>query len=121
MKIIIRKTYNNYCYYSYGANEWFYIQEQYDYKYKYLYFDKLVKWGIHFNNKKTEDWFTKTYIDNRWLVEIYNRSPEGYLYLKEHWGKGVFWLYVWYQDKQELKIVVNRVINVELKRIKNEN
>jgi len=43
-------------------------------------------------------------------------TPEGYQYLKNNWGKGIFKIPVYYSDKQELKTVVNRLINVGLKR-----
>jgi len=116
MKIIIKKIYNNYCYYG-GANEWFYIQEQYDYIFKHLDFDKISKkWYIGFNNAKTEEWFNKTYKSSDWLKNIYNQSPEGYKWLKDNWGNGIYKLLIEYQDKQELKTIVNKIINVELKK-----
>jgi len=114
MKIKITQ-YNKYWYYN-NINEDTYIQEQYDYVLKYLNFDKLDKKRnyIYFNNKETEKWFRKTYTNTHWLDDIYNNSPEGYQWLKKHWGKGIFKLFVWYSDKQELKTVVNKVINIKL-------
>jgi len=98
-----------------------YTQKQYDYVLKYLYFDKLDKrWWISFNNKETEEWFYKTYRGYDWLEHIYIKikTPERCEWLKKNWGKGVFKILVNYPDKQKLKTVVNRVINIELKRIK---
>jgi len=113
MKIKI-KRYNNY--WRYNLNEWNYTQVQFDYIFKYLDFDKLDKIRmIYFNDKKTEKWFLKTYINDINLETICNKSPEGYEWLKEHWGNGVFKLYVCYLDKQEFKTVINKIINVELK------
>jgi len=108
---------NNYCHYSFALDEISRKQEEYDYIFKYLDFDKLENdWCIHFNDKEVEEWFKYVYIDEDWLNAIYKKSPEGYQYLKEHWGKGVFRLFVWYTDKQELKIIVNKIINVRLMR-----
>jgi len=92
-----------------------YTQKQFDYVYKYLDFDKLDKIHfIYFNNKKTQEWFHKTYIDSYALDQIHNQSPEGYAWLNENWGKGVFKLYIYYSDKQEFKTIINKVINIEL-------
>jgi len=116
MKIRVKKTYKNYWVYN-ANNIWgYYTQKQYDYMCKYLDFEKLCKDElIFFNNKETKKTFYETYIDNRWLEDIYNNSPLGYEYLQNNWGKGVFRLYVFYPDKQELKTVVNRIINVGLR------
>jgi len=108
----------------YNIKEKSYTQEQFDYAFKYLDFDKLDKTMyiyIYFNNKKTEDWFKNIYIDNRWLDEIYKKSPLGYEWLKDNWGNGMFKIVICYQDKQELKIIVNKLINIELIRKNNEN
>ena len=114
MKIIIKKTHNNYWQYNtYSVLD--YTQEEYDYMYKYLDFDKLNKKRcIYFKNENTKKWFYKTYTDINYLEHIYKYSPEGYRWLKENYGKGVFRLFVWYIDKEELKTVVNKVINIEL-------
>ena len=91
--------------------------KQYDYIYKYLDFDKLDKdWFIHFNDKQTEEWFRKTFINSEWLCvdEIQEESSEGYEYLKKNWGKDIFRIAVCYPDKQELKTIVNKVINIKL-------
>jgi len=101
----------------YNINEWNYTQKQFDYMCKYLDFDKLDKdWHIIFNNEKTKEWFYKTYTSSHDLNKIYNHSPKGYQYLKNNWSKGVFKILVNYPDKQELKTIVNRVINIELKK-----
>jgi len=98
--------------------ELIYTQEQFDYIYKYLDFDKFNKNdnSIYFKNKKTEDWFYKKHIHHDWLEDIYDQSPEGYQYLKENWGNGFFKITVFYSDKQELKTIANKVINIELKK-----
>jgi len=95
--------------------EKYYNQKQFDFVFKYLNFDKLEKcWAIYFNNEEIGEWFYKTYINNCHLSEIYKNSPEGYEYLKENWCKGIFTLWIYYSDKQELKTIVNKIINVKL-------
>jgi len=115
MKIQIEQSGNySYRYYIRDDN---YTQEQFDYMFKYLDFEKISKnWYICFKNHKTSEWFKKTYIEENCLKDIYNDSLEGYEWLKNNWGKGIFELYIWYKNKQELKTIVNRVINVELKK-----
>jgi len=97
-------------------------QKQFDYIFQYLDFDKLDKdiAYIFFNNKKIEKQFKKTYINSNWLYinQVYQKSPEGYQYLKNNWGKDVFKTSIDYPDKQELKTIVNKVINIKL--IRNE-
>jgi len=111
---------NNDNWYWYTIYEWKCTQEQYDYIYKYLSFDKLNKhFDIYFNDKKTEEWFLKTHISNYDLSEIYKYSPLGYEYLKNNWCKGVFKTEILYPDKQELKTIINKVINIELIRGQN--
>jgi len=118
MKINLRKRYDN-CWCCYFINEYAYTKEEYDYIFKYLDFNKLNKYCYaHFNNEVIEQWFEKAYINNDWLYDIYDQSPLGYEYLKENWGKGVFKINIYYSDKQELKTIVNKVINVELIRSK---
>ena len=113
MKINLQKLYTNY--WHYNLQERYYTQEKFDYIFKYLDFDKLDKsWNILFNNKETKKLFRKIYIDEDWLKGIYNHSPKGYLYLKENWGKDIFRIAVCYPDKQELKTIVNKVINIKL-------
>jgi len=114
MKIkILQPRYSNY--WRYNLNEWNYIPEEFDYVFKYLDFDKLDKnEHITFNDNKIKKWFFKIYINIRWLEDIYNKSPEGYKWLKENWGNGVFKLDIYYPDKQKLKTIVNKVINIEL-------
>jgi len=116
MKIKIKTEDGNFwCYH--GINEIYYKQKEYDYIFKHLDFDKLDKdWTIHFSNKKIKNWFCKTYIDSCHLENIYNYSPSGYEWIKNNWGNGIFELFVFYSDKQKLKTIVNRVINLELKR-----
>jgi len=114
MKIKIIQLYFKEKYYCYNM---LYAPKSYDYVYKYLDFDKLDKdWAIVFNNKKTEEWFSKTYINTDYLKDVYNNSPDGYGYLKNNWGKGIFKILVHYPDKQELKTIVNKIINVRLAR-----
>jgi len=104
-------------YWHYGLKEYGCTQKEYDYIFKYLDFDTLDKdWYIYFNDKQTDEWFFKTYINDIKLEIIYNQSPNGYQWLKENWGKNTFILPVRYPDKQELKTIVNKVINIELKR-----
>jgi len=111
MKIKTKKWRN---YWYYGVEREF-TQKQFNYVFKYLDFNKLDKdeW-IQFNNKEVGEWFRKTYIDSRGLDDIYNHSPLGYKWLKKNWGKGVFKMPIYYQDKQELKTIVNKIINIKL-------
>jgi len=114
MKIKILQQHNKYLW-RYKINEWNYAPKKYDYVFKYLDFDKSDKnKHITFNDKETGEWFHKTYIEENWLDDIYNKSPEGYQWLKENWGKGIFTINFFYLDKQELKTIVNKIINVEL-------
>ena len=98
-------------------------QKQFDYVYKYLDFDKLNNnWmnEIFFEDNKTMIWFVETYCINNnkkstisiWIDDIHYNSQEGYEYLKENFGNGIFILPILYPDKQELKIIVNRIINI---------
>jgi len=113
MKIKTKKWKN---YWYYGV-EWEFTQKQFDYVFKYLDFNKLEKreW-IYFNNEETEEWFHNTYINSDLLEYVYKNSPKGYEWLKDNWNKSVFNLCVYYPDKQELKIIVNKIINIELTR-----
>jgi len=121
MKIKIKKRYGNWYY---NIDVAYLSQEQFDYIYKCLDFDKLkYAWlnCIFFKNTKTRKLFYEkynkgnklTYI-NLWLSEIYENSPEGYEYLKNNWGKNIFKIHVHYPDEQELKTIVNKVINIHL-------
>jgi len=117
MKIGLYENYKNeWCYYNIAEAN--FQQKQYDYIFKYLDFDKLEKsWHIFFYNYKTERWFSRTYMKNIGnLLDIYEKSPLGYQWLKDNWGKGVFTLWIYYKNKQELKTIVNKVINIKLKR-----
>jgi len=107
----------------FNLNDIKYQREQYNYAFKYLNFDKLNKhFLISFIDKKTKNDFYKKYTDAKTLISIYSNHPEGYEWLKNNWGKDVFRIGIYYSDKQELKTIVNRVINVELKRsMTNEN
>jgi len=116
------KIYNCDEYWNYNINEYSYTQKQYDYAVKYLDFDKLDKdYYIFFNDKKTEEWFHKAYIQIFHLKTIYHQSLEGYQWLKDNWGNGMFKIAVCYQDKQKIKTIVNKIINIELIRKNNEN
>ena len=86
-----------------------YNSEEYDYMFKYLDFDKLDK-NVHiwFNNKETSN-----HIDSDWLNNIYKKQQ--YKYIKDNWGKGLFRINIYYLDKQGLKSIVNRIINVMLR------
>jgi len=102
-------------YWRYNIVELSYTQEEYDYIYKYLDFNKLYKDNfIYFNNKETGELFHKIYINKSCLNTIYTESHLGYEWLKENWGNGVFKLWACYQNKQELKTIVNKVINLRL-------
>jgi len=106
--------YNNDFWY-YDIDELDYSQEEFDYIFKYLDFDKLdQEWSISFNNKEVGKWFSETYINIRWLGVINLHSPEGYKWLRDNWGKCLFWVFVYYNNKQELKTIINRVINIKL-------
>jgi len=99
----------------YNTVELNYTQEQYDYAFKHLDFDQInKKCFIYFYKNEIEEWFYKTYINTDWLNDIYNDSLEGYEWLKQNWGKSVFKILADYQDKQEFKTIVNKVINSQL-------
>jgi len=122
MKIkIVKEKWDTVCW-LYNTNESCYIQKQFDYIYKHLCFDKLNKNEIiYFNNEEIKELFKRKYIENIWLLwlnDIYKISPLGYKWLQNNWGKGEFKTVVRYTDKQELKIVINKLINVELIRSK---
>jgi len=114
MKIKI-KQYKNNNYWSYCIEESEYKQKEYDYVFKYLDFEKLDKneW-ILFDNNEIECSFHEIYTNIHLIENIYNQSPEVYQYLKDNWCKGLFKINIYYQDKQELKTIVNKVINIEL-------
>jgi len=103
--------------YRYAFDQRQFSQKQFDYIYKHLDFDKVKKniFSIQFVNNEIKNWFYKTYINN-YLEYICNSSPEGYQWLKDNLGNGVFKLDICYYDKQELKTIVNKVINVRLMR-----
>jgi len=85
-----------------------------------LDFEKINKdWYIYFNDKQTKEWFCETYINIDYLRDIYLKSLEGYEYLKNIFGKSVFKIIILYQDKQELKTIVNKLINIKLIRESN--
>ena len=118
MKIKLKQHKNFWHYHTFNYyNELKYSQKKFDYIYKYLDFDKLNKNDsvICFDDSKIEKYFFKTYINNDWLEHIYNKSPDGYQYLKNNWAYGVFRILINYKDKQKLKTIVNKVINIELK------
>jgi len=112
MKIKIKQC-DNYWFYDnmYGK----FYKKSFDYMFKHLDFDKLNKHSyIIFNSQNAEEWFCETYINRCHLKEIYNNSPDGYQWLKNNWGNGRFRISVFYEDKQELKTIINRFINIEL-------
>jgi len=113
MKIKLKHRYNNW---RYNIYETAYNQTQYDYIFKHLDFEELDKdFYIYFNNKQTETLFHKTYKTNHCqLYNIYENSPLGYEWLKNNWGKSVFFIICYYPDKKELKTIINKVINIEL-------
>jgi len=119
MKIKIQQQ----CYhknYNYtNISETLYTQEQYDYIFKYLDFDKLDKnYSIHFYKLEITIWFCKTYISSCFFNDIYKHSLEGYEWLKQNFGKSVFKIRINYSDKQELKTIINKIINIKLIRNK---
>jgi len=117
MKIDLKKYHDNH--WCYNIDELDYTQEEYDYAFKFLDFDKLFKdCIIYFNNEEIRKLFYETYINSHYLNNIYNQSYEGYKWLKNNWGKGKFKLWADCSDKQKLKTIVNRIINVELIRKK---
>jgi len=98
-----------------------YTQEQFDYIFKYLNFDKIKDSRIYFLDKEVEKRFYKTYGNEWWLHHIITHClPEAYEWLKQNWGKNIFITtshfktMFYYNDKQELKTVINKVINVTL-------
>jgi len=105
--------------YNYLVMDYFFSQEQYDYVYKFLNLEKIKNTNvIRFKNKITKIWFHETYVNYYCLDEIHCHSKKGYKWLKNNWGKGIFKIAIYYSDKQELKTIVNRLINVKL--IRNE-
>jgi len=114
MKIKLNKFENDY--WSYIIDVFDYSQKEYDYIFKHLDFEKIYQYHvIYFFNSKKKQWFHETYINSNHLDRIYSQSPEGYQYLKDNWGKHIFTASKRYKSKQELKTVVNKVINVEFK------
>jgi len=113
MKLELKKIMENLWQYSELSDGYYYSQSQFDYVYKHLDFDKIYKkTNIYFINIDTSEYFYKNYISNDIINNIYNSSPEGYEWLKDNWGNGVFKLYIYYPDKQKLKTIVNKVINI---------
>jgi len=107
---------------NYNLDEWEYTQEQYDYAFKYLNFNKFNKYqNIHFKNKELRNMFFDTYGESCYLKNIYNTSQKSYEWLKDNWGKNIFTISIFYSDKQELKTIVNKLINIELMKNYNEN
>jgi len=112
MKIKIEQYHK---YWRYCINDLYYIQKEFDYALKYLDFDKLYKSKyIYFTDLEIKQRFKRKYIEKDWLEDIYNQSPEGYQWLKNNWGENVFRMNIHYSDKQELKTIVNKIINVKL-------
>jgi len=114
MKIkLTNETWNNY--WLYNMYTYCLNQKQFDYICKYLDFDKLYKnKHVYFENHETSEWFHETYTNSHYLEYVYKKSPEGYEWLKENWGNGVFKSHIYYADKQELKTIVNKIINIKL-------
>jgi len=123
MKIKLRNYENHYWDYYNVKKYYIYKQEQYEYMHKYLNMDTLYKGRyIIFANEEIAEWFHKTYGEYYWLDGIYKNSPDGYQWLKNHWCKGIFWFgFIHSTDKQELKTIVNKVINITLRRNKCED
>jgi len=117
MKIEVKTSFGKE-YYGYKMiKEWKYKQKQFDYIFKYLDFNKLcMDFSIWFDDENVKYWFKQTYEAHHLisLINIYKYSPKGYEYLKNNWSKGVFILGIMYSDKQILKTIVNKVINIEL-------
>jgi len=85
-------------------------QKQYDYMYKNLDFDKLNKsYNVFLENDKI--WQHKK-INHECLSTISKYFKDDYQLLKNNWGKGIFRVFIEYSDKQELKSIVNRVMNI---------
>jgi len=114
------KLYNLFKYYwRYCISDYIYTQKEYDYIFKYLEFGKFneICCYIKFNDHNTQQLFTYKYIDNIFIKIIHSKSPEGYEWLRNNFGKGYFRIVDNnYPDKQEFKTIVNRVINIELRR-----
>ena len=117
MKIkMVNSIYTNVYRYNTKTNELHYTQEQYNYVFKYLDFEKLDKDSVSFCWDTTiKDLLKKQNINSLWLGEIYRDYPDGYRWVKKNFNKNIFKLWIYYIDKQELKTVVNKIINVELK------
>jgi len=111
-------TINNYdnCYsYRYNVNEWDCTQKEYDYMFKYLDFDKLDKTKSYLftNDKKERKLFEKRYkVFNCWLYLCLITNDNGEI--RDNWGKGMFKIVIYYKNKQELKSIINKVVNIEL-------
>jgi len=120
MKIELIRLVNGYdiSNWRYFANELAYTRKQYDYIFKYLDFNQLDKSYFIFNNCEIKFMFYRKYMKSDFIFEVQQQCPEGYEYLKNNWGKGVFSTSIFYQNKQELKTIVNKIINVELIRSK---
>jgi len=93
--------------YRYDNEELYYKQEYYDYIYKYLEFNKVINYtNIYMDNEEDLNYFKNLINTDKDIV--INK------YLKYNWGRGVFKIWVFYKDKEELKSVVNRIINIRL-------
>jgi len=99
---------------TYNLNRCMISQKQYDYVFKHLDFDKFKKSVYILFCEKQYKRFEKYHKTDFFLINIFNKNPEDYKWLKERWGKGVFVASCYYSDKQELKTIVNRVINIKL-------
>jgi len=120
MKIKIEQCKNHWCY----MNESHYTPEQFDYIFKYLYSDKLDEnYRIFIYDKEVKKWFSKLYTDGYWSDCVYFNSSEQHQQLKDcHYkNKEIFLTGVVYFDKQKLKTIVNRIINIALKKIYNNS
>jgi len=108
------KMVENYSYWHFNIIFGSSTQKQYDYIYKHLDFDKLNKQIFLFDNVKTEQWFFNTFVNNICLQNMEELSQNKYQWLKQNFGKDIFKTSIDYKDKQELKTVINKHINIQL-------
>jgi len=115
MKICLKRY--NACWYYHHMHELEYTQKQYDYILKHLCFKKINKDSLLWFKSKDikNDFMLRFKISTCWLKVIYSQCSIGYNWLNDNFGKNIFMTSIKYTDKQELKTVVNRVINIRLK------
>jgi len=92
-------------------------QKEYDYIFKSLKFDELnLPDRIRFiDTIMKNEFFNKYQITQDSFGKI-DHEGEGYEWLKNNFGNGIFRIAIFHKNKQELKTIVNKVVNMEFRR-----